>query len=84
MIRVAPFNTLVQRASHTKNIVIFSILICNIKKVLALKSTINSVKKLLTEYHDFLNIFSQADLDIISPHRLFNHKIPLMEKYTPS
>ena len=57
MIRAASFNTLVQQASHAKNIEIFNILIRNIEKALAPKSTIDPAKKLLTEYCDFLNIF---------------------------
>ena len=58
MIRVASFNTFVQRVSHAKNMEIFSILIYNIEKVLAPKSTINPAKKLPTEYHDFFDVFS--------------------------
>ena len=58
MIGAAPFNTLVQRASHAKNMEIFSISIRDIEKALAPKSTTNPAKKLPTEYHDFLNVFS--------------------------
>ena len=83
MIGVAPFNTLVQRASHAKNMEIFSILIRDIEKALAPKSTTDPAKKLPTKYHDFLNVFSRADSDILPPHRLYDHKIPLMEEKTP-
>ena len=83
MIGAAPFNTLMQKASHAKNIKIFSIPKCNIKNVLAPKSTTNLAKKLPTEYDNFLNVFSQADLDILPPHCPYNHKIPLMEEKTP-
>ena len=82
MIRAAPFNTLVQQASHAKNMEIFSILIRNIEKTLVPKSITNPTKKLPTEYHDFLNVFSRADSDILPPHRSYNHKIPLMEEKT--
>ena len=58
MIGATPFNTLVQRASYTKNMEIFSISIRNIEKALVSKSTIDSAKKLPTEYHDFLDVFS--------------------------
>ena len=58
MIGAAPFNTLMQRVSHAKNMVIFSISIRNIKKALAPKSTTDLTKKLPTEYHDLLNLFS--------------------------
>ena len=61
---------------------IFSILIRDIEKALAPKSTISLAKKLPTEYHDFLNIFSWADLNILPLHHLYNYKIPLMEEKT--
>ena len=61
MIEAAPFNTLVLQASHAKNIEVFSILIRNIEKPLASKSTTNPAKKLLTEYNDFFNVFFRAN-----------------------
>ena len=57
-IRAALFNTLMQQVSYAKNMEIFGILMYNIEKTLAPKSTTNSAKKLLTEYYDFLNVFS--------------------------
>ena len=83
MIRAAPFNTLVQQVSHAKNMEIFSILIYNIEKTLAPKSTTDPTKKLPIKYHDFLNIFPWADSDILPSHRPYDHKIPLMEEKTP-
>ena len=80
---VASLNTLVQQAPHTKNMAIFSILIRSIEKTLASKSTTDLVKKLPTEYYDFLNVFSRADSDILLSHHLYDHKIPLMEEKTP-
>ena len=80
MIGATPFNTLVQQASHAKNMEILSILICDIEKALAPKSTTNSAKKLLTEYHDFFDVFFQADWDILPPHHPYDHRIPLMEE----
>ena len=58
MIGAAPFNTFMQQASHAENMEIFSILIRNIKIILAPQSITNSAKKLLIEYYDFLDIFS--------------------------
>ena len=66
MIRAALFNTLVQQASHAQNMDIFSILIRNIEKALTSKSITDPTKKLPTEYHDFFDIFSGADSDILS------------------
>ena len=83
MIGAAPFNTLVQRASYAKNMEIFSISIRDIEKALAPKSTTDPAKKLPTEYHDFLDVFSRADSDILPPHRPYDHKIPLMDEKTP-
>ena len=62
---------------------IFNILIRNIEKALAPKSTNNAVKKLPTEYHDFVNVFSRVDSDIQPLHRPYDHKIQFMEEKTP-
>ena len=83
MIGAAPFNTLVQQASHAKNMEIFSILIRDIEKALAPKSTTDLAKKLSIEYHNLLDVFPQSDSDILPPHRLYDHKIPLIEEKTP-
>ena len=82
MIGAALFNTLVQQASHAKNMEIFSISICDIEKTLAPKSNTDPAKKLPTEYHNFLNVFSQADSDILLMHCPYDHKILLMEEKT--
>ena len=84
MIGAAPFNTLMQQVSHAKNMEIFSISIRDIEKALALKSTTDFAKKLLTEYYDFLDVFFQADSDILPSHNTYDHKILLIEEKTPS
>ena len=83
MIGVTPFNTLMQQASHAKNMEIFNISICDIEKVLAPKSTTDPAKKLSTEYHNFFDVFFRADLDILPLQHLFNYKILFIEKKTP-
>ena len=83
IIRAALFNTLVQQASHARNMEIFNISIRNIEKALAPKSNTNPAKKLPTEYHDFFDIFFRANSDILPPYRPYDHKIPLMEEKTP-
>ena len=83
MIGALPFNGLMQQTSHIKNMETFSISIHNTKKALAPKSTTDLIKKPLIKYHDFLNIFSQADSDVLLPHRSYDHKILLMEEKTP-
>lgn len=84
MIGTVPFNTLVQQASHAKNMESFKISIYNIEKALAPRCTINLAKKLPTKYHDFLDVFSRANSDILPPYRPYDHKISLMEDKTPS
>ena len=82
IIGAAPFNTLMQQASHAKSIEIFSILICDIEKVLASKSITDPAKKLLAKYHNFFNLFSRADSDILAPQRPYDHKILLIKDKT--
>jgi len=36
--------------------------------------------KLLSEYHDYLNIFDRAMIDQLSLHRFYNHKIELIDE----
>jgi len=36
--------------------------------------------KLLSEYHNYLNIFDQAMIDQLSLHRFYNHKIELIDE----
>ena len=80
MIGATSFSMLVQRASWAENIEIFSISIRDIEKILAPKSTTDPAKKLLIEYHNFFNIFSRPDSNILPPHRPYNHKIPFIEE----
>ncbi len=36
--------------------------------------------KLLSEYHDYLDVFNQAMIDQLSSHHIYNHKIELIDK----
>jgi len=36
--------------------------------------------KLLSEYHDYLDIFDRAMIDQLSSHRFYDHKIKLIDK----
>ncbi len=40
--------------------------------------------KLLSEYHNYLNVFDQAMIDQLSSHRIYNHKIELINEKTLS
>lgn len=80
IIGIVLFNFIVQKTSQTKDILIFNFLICNIEKIIALKSSSNSIKKLSIEYHKFLNIFSWVNSKILSPHQSYDHKILLIKR----
>lgn len=82
MISALFFNFFMQKASWIKDIHIFNFSIYGIKKTLASKSTTNFAKKLLIKYYNFVNIFSRADSDKLSPHPSYNSKIFLIEKKT--
>jgi len=38
--------------------------------------------KLLSEYHEFLNVFDQVQLNKLSSHRFYDHKIELISDST--
>jgi len=40
--------------------------------------------KLLSEYHDYLDVFNRAMVDQLSSHRFYNHKIELIDEETSS
>ncbi len=43
--------------------------------------TLKQVKiKLLSEYHDYLDVFDRAMIDQLSSHRIYDHKIELIDE----
>ena len=56
---------------------LFIVLIIDIEKILKLKKYINSVKKILKKYYEFLDIFSQKKADKLLKHHSYNYKIKL-------
>jgi peroxiredoxin family protein len=69
--------------SRQKNVQIFVVFIkyLNIqlkkqenKKVIDLKLVV------FTKYHDFLNVFSKQNIDVLSSHKKHDHRIKLKEK----
>jgi len=40
--------------------------------------------KLLSEYHDYLNVFNQAIINQLSLHHFYDHKIELIDEETSS
>ncbi len=56
----------------------------NLHELLHVK-TLEQVKiKLLSKYHDYLNVFNRAMIDQLSSHRIYDHKIELIDKKTLS
>lgn len=66
-------------AFRTKDLQILSFSVYNIEKTLAPRFITDLAKKLPAKYHDFLDVFSQTDLDKLQSHRPYDHKIPLIE-----
>ena len=84
MIGAAPFNHLVQK-SRKDGIQIFSVTLRDINIALTPKKPIDPATKLPTEYHNFLDIFSKSDADILPKHRPgYDHSIELIEGKTPT
>ncbi len=58
---------------------IFSAFIKNIEKALRPKQHVNLLTVLLSEYHEFVNVFSRKNINILPPYRFYNYKIELKE-----
>ena len=87
MIGAAPFNHLVQRSQSKKdsNIQIFSVTLRDIDIALAPKKHIDPATKLPAEYHNYLDVFSKSDADVLPKHRpAYDYTIDLMEGKTPT
>ena len=64
-IEVESFYMLAWKQDHE----IFAIIIKDIKKVLNLKSYINSQLFILKEYHDLINMFEKKEVDKLTSHQ---------------
>ena len=86
MIGAAPFNHLVQKSQkNPSEVQIFSVTLRDINIALAPKKHTNLATKLPSEYHDFLDVFSQKDADVLPKHRpRYNHSIELIEGKVPT
>ena len=69
----APFNLLTRKRGTQ----VFAISMRDIEKALAPKKYINVADKLPKEYHDFLDVFSRKDADILLEYRPYNCTISL-------
>lgn len=78
-ISVAPFNTLVRQVRKAKDIEIFSVLMRDMKIALQLKKSTNPATKLPAKFHDYLDVFSKVDWDLLSEHQLYDYFITLIK-----
>ena len=86
MIGAASFNHLVQQSQkNPSRTQIFSVTLQDINIALAPKKHSDPATKLPTEYHNFLDVFSRKDADVLSKHRpQYDHAIKLMKGKTPT
>jgi len=96
MIKAAAYRSLVKRL----NVTTFAIIITKIDRLLKTarnkledvnlqklshEKILKEVKaKLSSKYHDYLDVFDRAMIDQLSSHRLYNHKIELINEKTSS
>ncbi len=96
MIKTATYRMLVKRS----DIKIFAVIILKINQLITTAENkseevnlhklfhteaLKQVKiKLLSEYHNYLDVFDQAMIDQLSLHRFYNHKIELIDEETLS
>ena len=59
---------------------VFAISLRDIEKALELKKHFDLTVKLLKEYHQFLDIFSRQEADMLSVHQSYDHKISLEDE----
>ena len=57
--------------------------ILNVSLINEMTQNLKDIKvKLLSEYHEFLNVFDQVQLNKLSSHRFYDHKIELISDST--
>jgi len=92
MIETAAYRMLVKRS----NVKIFPVIVLKINQLITIAKNkseevnlhelshaeaFEQVKiKLLSEYHDYLNIFDRAMINQLSLHRFYDHKIELIDE----
>ena len=58
---------------------IFAAIIEDIKKALRVKEYVDPLPLLPKEYHEFADVFSRGDLDVLPPYRPYDHRVPVQE-----
>ena len=85
MIGAAFFKHLVKKSQKDSRFQIFSVTLQDINIVLAPKKHANPATKLPSEYHDFLDVFSRKDANVLPKHKPgYDHTIELTESKAPT
>ena len=79
-INAISFNTWLNKSKKNKSIEIYSIFIHDIEQILQKKKIIDFFVKLFAKYHDHIESFFKKTSNQLSSHRLYDHKIFLIEK----
>ena len=58
---------------------VFAATIEDIKKALRVKEYVDPLPLLPKEYHEFADVFSRGDSDVLPPHRPYDHRVPVKE-----
>ena len=58
---------------------IFAAIMEDIKKALRVKEYVDPLPLLPKEYHEFTDVFSRGDSDVLPPHRPYDHRVPVQE-----
>ena len=69
--------------SKTPGVELFAVTMRDIEKALEPKTRTNPATVLLTEYHDYLDVFSQTEIDKLPPYRDADYKIELEPEKMP-
>ena len=75
IISAAAYNLLAKKPENQ----IFSATIEDIKKALRVKEYVDPLPLLPKEYHEFVDVFSRGDSDVLPPHRPYDHRVPVQE-----
>ena len=75
IIGAAPYYLLAKRPENQ----VFAATMDDITKALRIKEYIDPLPLLPKEYHEFADVFSRQDSDVLPPHRPYDHKVPLKE-----
>ena len=58
---------------------VFAATMEDIKKALRVKEYVDPLPLLPKEYHEFADVFSRRDSDVLPPHRPYDHRVPVKE-----